>query len=251
MTLSPPQTQTSLRVEPSQRWVRGFVNGLAAPLVDSKRVLVAYGIRRTPIYFFPRHDIRLDLLRPTRQADGVQHWSAEVDGQTTDDLAWSFLDTTGERAPLADHLAFDWPKLAAWFEEDEEVFVHPRDPHHRVDVLHSSRHVRVVVAGQVVADSHRPCLLFETGLPVRYYLPKMDVRMDLLEPTPTHSQCPYKGNAVYWSVNVGDRVYPDVVWSYPFTTPECPKIQNLLAFYAEKVDLYVDGELQPKAPPRH
>jgi uncharacterized protein (DUF427 family) len=191
-------------------------------------------------------DVRMQRLHPSRQEDGRQYWSLEG----RDDAAWSFLDTSGDSAPLAEHIAFDWRKLDAWYEEDEEVFVHPRDPHHRVDVLDSSRHVQVVLDGQVVADSHRPRLLFETGLQTRYYLPKVDVRMELLEPTSTTSQCPYKGNAVYWSVRLGDKVYPDVVWSYPFPTPECPKIQNLLAFYNEKVDLYVDGELQPKPAPR-
>jgi uncharacterized protein (DUF427 family) len=140
--------------------------------------------------------------------------------------------------------------MDSWFEEDDEVFVHPRDPYHRVDVLNSSRHVKVVVEGEVVAETHRPRLLFETGLPTRYYFPKLDVRLELLEPTDSVTACPYKGQARYWSVRVGDHVVKDLVWSYPTTIPECPKIENLLSFYNEKVDLYVDGELQvrPKTP---
>jgi uncharacterized protein (DUF427 family) len=136
--------------------------------------------------------------------------------------------------------------MDAWYEEDDEVFVHPRDPHHRVDVLNSSRHVKVVVEGVVVAETRRPRLLFETGLPTRYYIPKIDVRMDLLEPTDSITACPYKGRASYWSVRAGERLLEDLVWVYPAPIPECPKIENLLSFYNEKVDIYVDGELQPR-----
>ncbi|HYR62411.1 MAG TPA: DUF427 domain-containing protein, partial [Actinomycetota bacterium] len=101
----------------------------------------------------------------------------------------------------------------------------------------------IEAAGQVVAESSRPSLLFETGLPTRYYLPKQDVRMDLLEPSRTTSQCPYKGIAVYWTMRDGPR---DIVWGYPFPIPECPRIENLVCFFNEKVDIYVDGELQPR-----
>jgi uncharacterized protein (DUF427 family) len=186
------------------------------------------------------------VLRPAQQADGEQRWSLELNGRTIQDVAWSFTDTEGERSQLRDYLAFEWKKLDAWYEEDDEVFVYPRDPYHRVDVLNSSRHVKVVIGGEVVAETRQPRLLFETGLRTRYYIPKVDIRMDLLEPTGTQTQCPYKGNAVYWSAKVRDQVYPDIVWSYPFPLTECSKIQNLLSFYNEKVDIYVDGELEPK-----
>ena len=92
-------------------------------------------------------------------------------------------------------------------------------------------------------------LLFETGLRTRYYIPKIDVRMDLLEQTATVTQCPYKGNAAYWSARIGDQVFTDIVWSYPFPIPESTKIQNLLSFYNEKTEIYVDGELE-QAPTR-
>ena len=126
------------------------------------------------------------------------------------------------------------------------MFVHPRDPYHRVDVMNSSRHIKVVIDGQVVAETKQPRLLFETGLRTRYYIPKVDVRMDLLESTPTSTACPYKGNAVYWAPRMGDKTFADIVWSYPFPTLESAKIQNMLAFYNEKVDIYVDGELEQK-----
>jgi uncharacterized protein (DUF427 family) len=136
--------------------------------------------------------------------------------------------------------------MGAWFEEDEEVFTHPRNPYTRVDILPSSRHVRVEVDGETIAESTSPRLLFETGLPVRYYLPKTHVRMDLLEHTDTTSHCPYKGEAEWWSVRVGDTLHEDLAWAYPTTLPESQKIAGLIAFYDEKVDVYVDGVLQER-----
>jgi len=132
--------------------------------------------------------------------------------------------------------------MDAWFEEDDEVFVHPRDPYHRVDVLNSSRHVKVSVGGEVVAETRRPRLLFETSLPVRYYIPMLDVRMDLLESSDTISRCPYKGVASYWSVRLGGTLHADLAWSYRSPIPECPKIENLIAFFNERVDLDIDEE---------
>ncbi len=131
--------------------------------------------------------------------------------------------------------------MDAWYEEDDQVFVHPRDPNKRVDVLHSSRHVEVKLNGVVLADSHRPSLLFETGLPTRYDLPKADVRQDLLFPSETHTACPYKGVASYWSARLADNVFEDVAWEYPHPIPECTKIEHLVCFYPEKVEQSVDG----------
>jgi uncharacterized protein (DUF427 family) len=131
-----------------------------------------------------------------------------------------------------------------WLEEDEPVYVHPRDPYTRVDILASSRHVRVVVDGETVADSRQPRILFETGLPPRFYLPLTDVRMDLLTPSHTETHCPYKGTATYWHLDVNGHHYDDFVWIYRTPLPESQKIAGLAAFYNEKVDLYIDGELQ-------
>jgi uncharacterized protein (DUF427 family) len=244
-------TRPTVRVETSPRWVRAFVNG--HPIADSKRVLLVFEPRRLPVYYFPMQDVRMDVLRPTdfsQAAAGerspMTRWTLQLDDRTIENVGWSYREPDAAHEPLRDHIAFYWAKLDAWFEEDEEVFVHPRDPYHRVDVMASTRHVKVVVGGEVVADTHRPSLLFETSLPTRYYIPKPDVRMELLEPTETSTQCPYKGRAVYWTVRAGDQTFKDVVWGYPFPIPECPKIQNLVSFYNEKVDIYVDGELQER-----
>lgn len=245
---------SEVRIERSPRWVRAYFNG--QPLADSKRALLVFETRRLPVYYFPFADVRMDLLRETDFSTGSgassdqARWTLQDNGRTVDNVGWSYRDPQGERTGLKDHIAFYWNKLDAWFEEDDEVFVHPRDPYHRVDVMNSSRHIRVVVEGQEVANTHRPRLLFETSLPTRYYIPKADVRMDLLEPTDTSTQCPYKGKAVYWSVRAGDKLAKDVVWGYPYPIPECTKIENLVSFYNEKVDIYVDGQLEskPKTP---
>jgi uncharacterized protein (DUF427 family) len=135
-----------------------------------------------------------------------------------------------------------WNAADAWFEEDEEVFVHPRDPYTRVDILPSSRHVVVEVDGVVLADSTRAHALFESRLPPRWYIPPTDIRMEFLTPTDSTSVCPYKGQAVYWAARAGNRDVSDIAWSYPTPLPESDRIVGLIAFYNEKVDLIVDGD---------
>jgi uncharacterized protein (DUF427 family) len=136
--------------------------------------------------------------------------------------------------------------MDAWYEEEEQVFVHPRDPYHRVDVLESSRHVRVKVAGEVVAETERPMVLFETGLPPRYYMPPEDVHEKVLVASEKTTQCPYKGTASYYSVEAGGERVEDLVWYYPEPIPEAAKIEGLLCFFNERVDLEVDGEQQER-----
>lgn len=209
---------------------------------DSKRMMLLRGAGHLPVYAFPREDVVLDHLMPADSATGRPgRWTVRSGERAADAAAW---DTAS--AGLEGHIAFDWAKMDAWYEEEEEVFVHPRDPYHRVDVLASSRHVRIKLAGEVVAESGRPHLLFETGLPTRYYLPREHVRMDLLEPTDTTSRCPYKGIASYWTARVAGGVHPDIAWSYSAPVPECPKVKGLIAFFNERADIHLDGELQPR-----
>jgi uncharacterized protein (DUF427 family) len=235
--------------EPSGRRVRVMFGGVT--IADSRNVMLMLENRRLAIYYFPIKDVHLDLFVPTtykRPESGkgeASFYAVKVGDRVAEKAAWRYLQP--ERTDLKDYVAFYWDKMDAWFEEDDEVFVHPRDPYHRVDVLNSSRHVKIVVGGEVVAETTRPRLLFETGLPTRYYIPKLDVRLDLLTPTKTTTRCPYKGNASYWTVNVNGKEFTDIVWGYPAPIPDCSKIENLLCFYDEKVDaVYVDGELQAK-----
>ena len=243
-----PRLLRALSIEPSPRRVRAFFGGV--PIADSRRVMLVFEPQRMPVYWFPRKDVHADLLQPAghdaKASPAIDRWTLRVGDRVAERVAWSYPKPGPEQAALTDHIAFFWDKLDAWFEEDDEVFVHPRDPYHRVDVLRSSRNVRVEVEGQVVAETRRPCLLFETGLPVRYYIPKLDVRTELLEPSDKTARSPYKGLAVYWSLRLNGRLFEDLVWSFPQPIPECPKIEDLLCFENERTDIAVDGELQER-----
>jgi uncharacterized protein (DUF427 family) len=248
-TLGERPVNDDLRFEPTLRRVRTLFGGTT--IADSKAVMLMLENRRLAIYYFPIKDVREDLLvatgfKSTHAGKGeATFYSVKVGDRIAEKAAWRYLQP--ERPELKDYIAFYWDKMDTWFEEDDEVFVHPRDPYHRVDVLNSSRHIKIVVGGEVVAETRRPRLLFETSLPVRYYIPKVDVRLDLLTPTHTSTRCPYKGKASYWSVTVNGKEFKDIVWGYPAPIPECPKIENLLCFYDEKVDaVYVDGEKQER-----
>ena len=243
-------TGERVRVEPSPRRVRVMFNN--ETVADSKRVMLLHEAKHLPVYYFPRDDVRMDLLIPSDKKTHcpfkgeASYWSIEVGDRTAEDAVWGYPEPIAGCPDIGDYVAFYWNKVDAWFEEDDEVFVHARDPYHRVDVVNSSGHVRVVIAGETIAQTHRPRLLFETGLPTRYYIPKLDVRMDLLEPSDTKTRCPYKGEASYWSARIGDTFLPDAAWSYPAPIPECPKIENLVCFFNEKVDaIYVDDKLIP------
>ena len=148
---------------------------------------------------------------------------------------------------LPDHVRIRWDALDQWFEEDEEVFVHPRSPYVRVDAVRSTRHVRIELEGVLLAESAAPVLVFETGLPTRHYLDRTALDLTHLEPSPTETACPYKGRTTaYWSARLGDRVHEDLAWSYDFPTRQLLPIAGLVAFYDEKVDVFLDGELQER-----
>ena len=243
-------TAARLRIEPNQRRVRVLFGG--ETVADSSRTIYLFETGHLPVYYFPRDDVRFDLLEPTSQhthcpdKGDASYYSVVAGGRRPGNAVWAYPEPIPAVAELADYVAFYWDQADAWFEEDDEVSRHPRDPYHRVDVLNSSRHVQVRVGGVLVAETRRPRLLFETSLPVRYYVPKLDVDLGLLVPSATRTRCPYKGEAVYWSVRAGGDVHQDIVWSYPAPIPEAPKIENLLAFFSEKVDIVVDGVLQER-----
>src|SRR5215813_8221186 len=233
-------------VEPTPRRIRvRLANRLVADS-DSAQLLVQYGPGGLPTYYLPKADITPDVLvDEIIDSEGRRRWTVEVGNTRAIGAAWAQEDPTGPMAALADHVTFSWRQLE-WYEEDERVVMHARDPHHRVDTLRSSRRVQVLAGGQVVADILRPLLLFETRLPARYYLPFEDVRTELLEASGATSACPYKGRARYWSIRVGDTFVRDVAWSYPDPIPENPKIRDLVAFFQERVDMAIDGVRQAR-----
>jgi uncharacterized protein (DUF427 family) len=243
-------SSSRVRIEPLTRRLRVMFAGVC--IADTDRAVYLFETAHLPVYYVPKADVRFDLCTPSEhtthcpyKGDAV-YWHLQVGERRSENALWGYPTPIAGCPDISDYVAFYWDRVDAWFEEDDEVFVHPRDPYKRIDVLHSSKHVQVLVDGQVVADSHRPRLLFETGLPTRYYLPKVDVRMDLLLPSATHTSCPYKGVASYFSVQVGDKRYDDIVWTYPSPIAEIPKIEQLLCFFNEKVDIVVDGVRQSR-----
>lgn len=240
-----------VRVEDGHKRIRVLFGG--EYIADTTRVKLVWE-RPYPTYYLPAADVRTDLLiatgavdhSPSRGDAAVHH--LKVGNRTAEEVALWYTESAFPE--LADTVRLEWDKMDAWFEEDEQVYVHARDPYSRVDILQSSRLVRVEVDGVTVADSSQPRLLFETGLPTRYYLPKTDVRMDLLTPTDHTTRCPYKGTASYYSLAIAGSTYDNAVWWYRHPTLESVKIAGYVCFYNERVDLYVDGELQerPKTP---
>lgn len=236
-----------VHAEENPKWVRVAFNG--ETIADSKRPILLREAGSLPAYYFPREDVRMDLMISNRHRIScpykgeASYWTIRVGKKEAENAAWSYLNPAPECSEVRGCLAFEWSKMDAWYEEEEEIFVHPRDPYKRIDAVHSSRHVRVRIGGETVADTHRPCLVFETGHPVRYYIPREDVRMQLLEPSPTSTRCPYKGIASYRSVRIGDRIFKDNAWSYEETTLECPKIKRLVCFFQERAaSICVDGK---------
>jgi uncharacterized protein (DUF427 family) len=207
----------ALRFEPYPRWIRAHVGSETA--VDSRRaVLVWEPGHVVPVYAFPRDDVRADLV----PAGAVRAFDGDPE--------------------LADHVTVRWDAADSWYEEDEPVIGHPSDPFKRIDVRRSSRHVTVAIDGTVLADTRAAVLLFETGLPTRYYIPPEDVRRDLLEPSERTSICAYKGEASYWSARIDGELRPDVAWTYREPLRDGRDVRDLICFFNERTDITVDGE---------
>ncbi len=207
---------------PTPRWIRGMRQGGA--VVDSRHAMLIWEPgKKVPIYAFPAEDVAVST-----------------------DAAVS-LGVRGVDDPeLAGYVTLPWEALEHWYEEEEEVFVHPRDPFVRVDALRSSRHVRVERDGQLLAESDAASLVFETGLPTRFYLPERDVDTSILSPSDLQTGCPYKGFASYRDALVNGRRHRSLFWSYHDPFSAVSEIKGRLAPYNERVDLIVDGELKDR-----
>jgi uncharacterized protein (DUF427 family) len=231
-----------VRVEHSRKRVRILLAG--EPVADTTSPLLVWEVPYYPTYYIPAADVQAKLVPAgvdtSKLLGEAEVLTVEVPGGATADRAARRYPSSPVRQ-LNEAVRFEWSAMSEWLEEDEPVYTHPRDPHTRVDILASSRHVRVEIDGVTVADSRSPRILFETGLPPRYYLPLTDIRTDLLQPSDSQSHCPYKGMANYWSVDTGTSVHSDIVWIYRAPLPESQKIAGLAAFYDEKADVFVDG----------
>ncbi|HJP19992.1 MAG TPA: DUF427 domain-containing protein [Alphaproteobacteria bacterium] len=218
-------------------------------VADSTDARIMLETRHTPVYYRPRADVRMDLAERTDHESfcpfkgEASYWTLVVGDQSAENAMWSYEQPFPEVAGIRDYVAFYWDRVDAWFEEDEEIFVHPRDPHVRIDVLASSRPLRALLGGEVIAETTAARFLFETGWQTRYYIPQADVRMDLLVESASETACPYKGGTRYWSARVDGRLIEDVAWSYSEPLPEVGRIKDYLCFYEDKLDaLYIADE---------
>jgi uncharacterized protein (DUF427 family) len=230
-------------VEPVPRRVRAMLGGQV--VLDTTDARYVWEWANYPQYYIPLADVARSMLVDEQHEQKLRLGTARRHGLRAGDIsrpgsARVYGDDAA--AGLAGTVRFDWAALDAWFEEDEEVFVHPRSPYTRVDALRSTRPVRVELDGVVLAESSSPVMVFETGLPTRYYLNRTEVNAEHLLPSATVTACPYKGKTSgYWSVRVGEAVYEDLAWAYDFPTRQLLPITGLIAFYNEKVDITVDG----------
>ncbi|MET1028799.1 MAG: DUF427 domain-containing protein [Dongiaceae bacterium] len=260
----PAGTQKTIRFEPTQRRLRVEVGG--EWLVDTTRGMILIESGHEPVYYFPRADVRFDLLQASSHTSHcpykgkAAYWHVVLKDRRIENAVWGYpkplATAPGHVAPtgpggesLSEYVAFYWNKMDRWFEEDEEVFVHARDPYKRIDSLASKRRVEVVVGGEIIAASRDAIFLFETGLPVRYYLPRSDIRADILADSAQQTRCPYKGLASYHRVVVNGIDHGEIAWYYAEPIPETCRIKGRVAFYNEKVDaILLDGIAVPKLP---
>ena len=248
-----PQAITETNhVEPAPRRVRATLGG--EQIFDTTRARYVWEWPYYPQYYIPAEDIDQRFLVDEDHEQRLGQGTARRHGLRAGGAERpATVRVFGDDAidGVAGTARFDWNALDAWYEEDEQVFVHPRNPYVRVDALRSHRHVRASLDGITLAETATPVLVFETGLPTRYYFDRTDVDFARLVPAGTQTACPYKGvTSGYWSVRTGDVVRDgdqDLAWAYDFPTRQLLPIAGLVAFYNEKIDLDVDGERLPRA----
>ncbi|MDQ6820753.1 MAG: DUF427 domain-containing protein [Actinomycetota bacterium] len=244
-----PQAITTVdHVEPVPRRIRAALVGQI--VLDTTRALYLWEWPHYPQYHIPADDVDPDALVDEQRTHRLSRGAVASVGLRAGEVHRAgagrrYLESTVEG--LTGTIRFDWDALDAWYEEDERVFVHPRSPYVRVDALRSTRRVRVQCDGVVLAESGSPVMVFETGLPTRYYMDRSALDFAHLRPSETATACPYKGRTtVYWSAEIGERLYTDLAWSYDFPTRQLLPIAGLVSFYNEKVDVFIDGDEQPR-----
>lgn len=227
--------------------IRAQFNGVT--VADSRRVKALHETGHLMVLYFPRDDVDLRHLEATSRRTTCPHkgeasyWSVHVGERTAQNAVWSYEDPKPSVAPIAGYMAFVYEQMDAWLQEDEPIYAHPRDPYHRVDVHRCSRHVVVRHRDTIVAESARPYVLFETGLPPVYYLHPDEVRTDLLVRSDLNTECPYKGGASHWHLEAVDGSQVDnAAWSLPEPFSDAAPLSGHFAFYPKKVRIDVDGD---------
>jgi uncharacterized protein (DUF427 family) len=253
----PPAPGTALYIDPCPKRVRVVVAG--ETIADSRATWLVHESGHQPVYYFPAEDVDAAYLQPSdrhthcpKKGDASYH-TIKVGERIVENGAWYYPEPLPGAEPIAGMVAFYWNRMDSWLEEDEEVFVHPRDPYHRVDIVRSSRHIRISLDGELLAESTTAMALFETNLPTRWYIRREDIVAELIA-SDLVTGCPYKGKAGYHSVRLqsGEEV-KDLVWCYAEPLDGAARIAGLHAFYDERVDVELDGERQarPESPWSH
>jgi len=224
-----------LYFESYERRMRAVKDG--ETVIDTIGGMLLYESNIHPVLYVPEQDLRQDLLTPS---DHTSHCPFKGDASywnvgSAENAIWTYPEPIESAAFLHGYMAPYWHLMDAWFEEDERLEIGFRDPYHRIDMRESSARVTVRANGEVVAESERPLLLFETGLPVRAYLRPDEVHADLV-PSEKTTVCPYKGTASYWSIGELE----DVVWSYRTPIPEAAAIEGRVSFLGEGIDVEID-----------
>ncbi|HWF53665.1 MAG TPA: DUF427 domain-containing protein [Solirubrobacteraceae bacterium] len=250
----PPPPGRALYLDPSPKRIRVMLGG--ETIADSRRAFLLHESGHMVLYYFPPEDVRSEFLEPTEhhshcpKKGDASYYTLRAGDRVVENGAW-YYPTPLEHAPdgFAGLVAFYFDKMDAWLEEDEQIFGHARDPYHRVDVISTSDHLRFSLNGEALAETTRALALFESNLVTRWYIPRGDVIAGL-EPSDTHTVCPYKGTAGYYSVRLGDgTLVEDLVWFYEDPLPEVSRIAGCVCFYNEKVEISLNGEpLSARAP---
>ncbi len=234
-----------LLFDPFPRRVRAMFGGRT--VLDTTRGMLLHESNLLPQLYVPQRDVDTELLEPSDHRThcpfkgDAAYWSLVVGDRTAENAVWAYPEPYDAADWLRGYVAPYWSAMDGWFDEDDEVQGHLRDPYHRVDARPSSRHVQVLAGDEVVAETRRPVVLSETGLPNRYYVRVDDVRRELLDVSATHTVCPYKGTASYRSLRTPAGLIHDAAFCYPEPNDGVGSIAGLLCFLADGVETRVDG----------
>jgi uncharacterized protein (DUF427 family) len=227
-------------IEDVPQRIRAVLDG--ETVLDTRRAKVLYESNIPGQWYIPSEDVRSDLLTATDTSThcpfkgDASYWTLKLGDRVEKDVVWAYPQTLGVIEAIKGMQAFYFGRMDAWFEEDEQVFGHPRDPYHRCDARRSSDHVTVKVNGEVVAESSRAVKLFETSIAPRWYVPIGDVKPEVLTPSAKSTVCAYKGTASYFAV----KGVADAAWVYQQPFAEMAAIAGLLSFDGEGVEISVE-----------
>lgn len=240
--LSPsPIPQPLLFVEPLRRRMRVRLGGNWVG--DSQDVVLLHEPGRYPVAYFPRGDIsegtlaEEDVVTNHAVLGPVRWFSAHSGQRDVRRAAWAYSALPAHAAVLDGRIAFAWRAMDGFYEEDERIVGHAADAYHRIDIRSTSRHLLVRDGDQVIAETQRPLVLYESGFAPRWYVSREDVDSAALKPVEGNTFCPYKGIAVYYDINGRRRA----AWSYPNAWTEVARVRDLISFEPDKIDVYLDG----------